>query len=127
GARRGRRAGAGGGPVFVLRRRSAVGAGSAAVFSRRGGAARVPGFVFANAARAGRRAGDDRGRSGGAARDGGGGGAGAFEIMNADYLDRFGGLGRLYGRSGLERLAAARVCVVGLGGVGSWAAEALAR
>jgi len=47
--------------------------------------------------------------------------------MNADYLDRFGGLGRLYGRPGLERLAAARVCVVGLGGVGSWAAEALAR
>ncbi len=47
--------------------------------------------------------------------------------MNADYLDRFGGLGRLYGRSGLERLAAAHVCVVGVGGVGSWAAEALAR
>lgn len=47
--------------------------------------------------------------------------------MNADYLDRFGGLGRLYGRSGLERLAAAQVCVVGLGGVGSWTAEALAR
>ncbi len=47
--------------------------------------------------------------------------------MNADYLDRFGGLGRLYGTAGLERLAAAHVCVVGLGGVGSWAAEALAR
>ncbi|PAU52778.1 tRNA cyclic N6-threonylcarbamoyladenosine(37) synthase TcdA [Pseudomonas sp. PIC25] len=41
--------------------------------------------------------------------------------------DRFGGIARLYGREGLERLAAAHVAVVGIGGVGSWAAEALAR
>ncbi|WP_237044532.1 tRNA cyclic N6-threonylcarbamoyladenosine(37) synthase TcdA [Aquipseudomonas alcaligenes] len=40
---------------------------------------------------------------------------------------RFGGIARLYGRVGLERLAAAHVAVVGIGGVGSWAAEALAR
>ncbi len=40
---------------------------------------------------------------------------------------RFGGIARLYGREGLERLAAAHVAVVGVGGVGSWAAEALAR
>ncbi|HEY5915470.1 MAG TPA: tRNA threonylcarbamoyladenosine dehydratase [Verrucomicrobiae bacterium] len=40
---------------------------------------------------------------------------------------RFGGLGRLFGASGLERLRRAHVCVVGLGGVGSWAVEALAR
>lgn len=40
---------------------------------------------------------------------------------------RFGGIGRLYGREGLERLARARVCVIGLGGVGSWTVEALAR
>jgi tRNA A37 threonylcarbamoyladenosine dehydratase len=40
---------------------------------------------------------------------------------------RFGGIARLYGRLGLERLAAAHVAVVGIGGVGSWAAEALAR
>ena len=40
---------------------------------------------------------------------------------------RFGGIGRLYGRDALPRLAAAHVCVVGIGGVGSWAAEALAR
>lgn len=40
---------------------------------------------------------------------------------------RFGGITRLYGREGLERLAAAHVAVVGIGGVGSWAAEALAR
>lgn len=40
---------------------------------------------------------------------------------------RFGGIGRLYGRDALARLGAAHVCVVGVGGVGSWAAEALAR
>jgi tRNA A37 threonylcarbamoyladenosine dehydratase len=40
---------------------------------------------------------------------------------------RFGGLRRLHGVAGYERLRAARVAVVGVGGVGSWAAEALAR
>ncbi|MGE8498425.1 MAG: tRNA cyclic N6-threonylcarbamoyladenosine(37) synthase TcdA [Pseudomonas sp.] len=40
---------------------------------------------------------------------------------------RFSGVARLYGREGAERLAAAHVAVVGIGGVGSWAAEALAR
>jgi tRNA A37 threonylcarbamoyladenosine dehydratase len=44
-----------------------------------------------------------------------------------DYEQRFGGVGRLVGREGLSRLQAAHVCVVGLGGVGSWAVEALAR
>jgi tRNA A37 threonylcarbamoyladenosine dehydratase len=44
-----------------------------------------------------------------------------------DFETRFGGIARLYGRDGLEKLRAARVCVVGLGGVGAWAAEALAR
>jgi tRNA threonylcarbamoyladenosine dehydratase len=43
------------------------------------------------------------------------------------YERRFGGLGRLFGVAGLERLQRAHVCVVGLGGVGSWAVEALAR
>jgi tRNA A37 threonylcarbamoyladenosine dehydratase len=43
------------------------------------------------------------------------------------YLDRFGGVGRLVGRDGLERLRAAEVCVVGVGGVGSWVVEGLAR
>jgi tRNA A37 threonylcarbamoyladenosine dehydratase len=47
--------------------------------------------------------------------------------LSADYLDRFGGVARLFGREGLERLAAAQVCVVGVGGVGSWAVEGLAR
>lgn len=40
---------------------------------------------------------------------------------------RFGGIARLYGEAGLERLRAAHVCVVGIGGVGSWAVESLAR
>lgn len=43
------------------------------------------------------------------------------------YARRFGGLNRLYGETALDRLAAAHVCVIGIGGVGSWAAEALAR
>ena len=43
------------------------------------------------------------------------------------YERRFGGIGRLYGEEGLERIRRAHVCVVGLGGVGSWAVEALAR
>lgn len=40
---------------------------------------------------------------------------------------RFGGVDRLYGSGSVARLARAHVAVVGLGGVGSWAAEALAR
>ncbi|MFT3784429.1 MAG: tRNA threonylcarbamoyladenosine dehydratase [Nibricoccus sp.] len=44
-----------------------------------------------------------------------------------DYTDRFSGVARLIGRAGLERIRAARVAVVGIGGVGSWLAEGLAR
>ena len=40
---------------------------------------------------------------------------------------RFGGISRLYGKDGQDRLRQAHVCVVGIGGVGTWAAEALAR
>jgi len=40
---------------------------------------------------------------------------------------RFGGVARLYGDQALARFSAAHVCVLGIGGVGSWAAEALAR
>lgn len=40
---------------------------------------------------------------------------------------RFGGLARLYGERAARKIAAGHVCVVGIGGVGSWAAEALAR
>lgn len=45
----------------------------------------------------------------------------------ADLERRFGGLARLYGDAGYARLRAARVAVVGVGGVGSWTVEALAR
>lgn len=41
--------------------------------------------------------------------------------------DRFGGIARLYGEAGLRALGQAHVCVVGVGGVGSWTVEALAR
>lgn len=45
----------------------------------------------------------------------------------ADLERRFGGLRRLYGPAGYGRVRAARIAVVGVGGVGSWTAEALAR
>ena len=44
-----------------------------------------------------------------------------------DLDRRFGGINRLYGTEALSRLATAHVIVIGIGGVGSWAAEALAR
>ncbi|MDP3701087.1 MAG: tRNA threonylcarbamoyladenosine dehydratase [Hylemonella sp.] len=44
-----------------------------------------------------------------------------------DAERRFGGLARLYGVAGAQRIRAAHVAVVGVGGVGSWAVEALAR
>ncbi|AXF76757.1 tRNA cyclic N6-threonylcarbamoyladenosine(37) synthase TcdA [Erwinia tracheiphila] len=43
------------------------------------------------------------------------------------WLQRFGGTARLYGQPALKLFAQAHICVVGIGGVGSWAAEALAR
>lgn len=45
----------------------------------------------------------------------------------ADAERRFGGIGRLYGLPALARFRAAHICVVGVGGVGSWIVEALAR
>lgn len=48
--------------------------------------------------------------------------------IDAPDLDRrFGGLARLYGASGAQKIRSSHVVVVGIGGVGSWAAEALAR
>ena len=44
-----------------------------------------------------------------------------------DFARRFGGLERLYGVAGAARICNAHVLVVGIGGVGSWAVEALAR
>ena len=44
-----------------------------------------------------------------------------------DYERRFGGIARLYGEAALARFRSAHVCVIGVGGVGSWVVEALAR
>jgi tRNA A37 threonylcarbamoyladenosine dehydratase len=46
---------------------------------------------------------------------------------DVDFDRRFGGIARLYGARALERFRGAHVCVVGVGGVGSWIVEALAR
>ena len=51
----------------------------------------------------------------------------AASAPDADLERRFGGLRRLYGDADYEALRGLRIAVVGLGGVGSWAAEALAR
>lgn len=51
----------------------------------------------------------------------------ADAVMPPDFERRFGGLSRLYGTAGAQRIRQAHIVVVGLGGVGSWAAEAAAR
>ncbi len=48
-------------------------------------------------------------------------------MSDTDFSQRFGGITRLYGVAGSEILRQAHFCVVGIGGVGSWVAEALAR
>lgn len=45
----------------------------------------------------------------------------------SDYDNRFGGISRLYGKLAFNILQQAHICVIGIGGVGSWAAESLAR
>ncbi|WP_193165370.1 tRNA cyclic N6-threonylcarbamoyladenosine(37) synthase TcdA [Microbulbifer hainanensis] len=47
--------------------------------------------------------------------------------LTEQYLQRFGGIARLYGNDALPILHRARFTVIGIGGVGSWTAEALAR
>lgn len=47
--------------------------------------------------------------------------------MTSDFDFRFGGIARLYGKSALSTFQQSHVAVIGIGGVGSWAAEALAR
>jgi tRNA A37 threonylcarbamoyladenosine dehydratase len=49
------------------------------------------------------------------------------DLLAADPARRFGGVARLYGAAAYARFERAHVTVVGIGGVGSWAAEALAR
>ncbi len=46
---------------------------------------------------------------------------------DSDYYARFGGIGRLLGTRGLEKIKASHILVIGIGGVGSWVAESLAR
>lgn len=53
--------------------------------------------------------------------------SGNAEGLETDYDARFSGIQRLYGLEGQRRIRAAHVCIVGIGGVGSWAVEALAR
>lgn len=48
-------------------------------------------------------------------------------MSNNDNEERFGSLARVYGSEELQKLHDAHICVVGIGGVGSWAVEALAR
>ena len=48
-------------------------------------------------------------------------------MVEVDFERRFGGVKRLYGDAGLNKLSAAHIVVIGIGGVGSWAAEALVR
>lgn len=45
----------------------------------------------------------------------------------SDYDFRFGGIARLYGKDALNKFRSSHVAVIGIGGVGSWAVEALAR
>jgi tRNA threonylcarbamoyladenosine dehydratase len=48
-------------------------------------------------------------------------------MSDSSIAARFGGVDRLYGRGAAQRLAGAHVAVIGVGGVGSWSVEALAR
>lgn len=51
-----------------------------------------------------------------------------MEVSQTQNSDRrFGGVERLYGKAALERFKSAHIIVIGIGGVGSWAVEALAR
>jgi tRNA A37 threonylcarbamoyladenosine dehydratase len=48
-------------------------------------------------------------------------------MVSDDFSERFGGIRRLYGFDGAEVIRRSHFCVVGIGGVGSWVVEALAR
>lgn len=51
----------------------------------------------------------------------------ALDARDDEYTRRFAGIGRVYGDRRLVTFAQAHIMVIGIGGVGSWAAEALAR
>jgi tRNA A37 threonylcarbamoyladenosine dehydratase len=48
-------------------------------------------------------------------------------MSESEYNQRFGGIQRLYGMRGAEAIRNSHICVIGIGGVGSWVVEALAR
>ena len=48
-------------------------------------------------------------------------------LYDVDIERRFGGISRLYGRQALQQFTQARICIIGIGGVGSWVVEAFAR
>ena len=48
-------------------------------------------------------------------------------MSEQNHNRRFGGVERLYGRQALERFKQSHIIVIGIGGVGSWVVEALAR
>lgn len=47
--------------------------------------------------------------------------------MNEEYKQRFSGIARLYGEASLKKFSESKMMVIGIGGVGSWSAEALVR
>ncbi|MGB0892943.1 MAG: tRNA cyclic N6-threonylcarbamoyladenosine(37) synthase TcdA [Parashewanella sp.] len=49
------------------------------------------------------------------------------DTLSDSYLQRFGGIGRLYGQKALHKFSQSHVVVIGIGGVGTWVAESLAR
>jgi tRNA A37 threonylcarbamoyladenosine dehydratase len=48
-------------------------------------------------------------------------------MMNDDFGARFGGISRVYGIKGMDKIRQSKILIIGIGGVGSWVAEALAR
>lgn len=50
-----------------------------------------------------------------------------MEKLTESYINRFSGVGRLYGEAALQNFSASHIAVIGVGGVGSWTAEALCR
>ena len=48
-------------------------------------------------------------------------------MLSKNYMNRFEGLARVFGLDALAHLQTAHFCIIGIGGVGSWAAEAVAR
>jgi tRNA A37 threonylcarbamoyladenosine dehydratase len=50
-----------------------------------------------------------------------------MEHIESDYYSRFSGIGRLFGRKAQEKIRSSKILIIGIGGVGSWVAESLAR